>query len=191
MGFLSSIKYGIADILCKIRERKWTFILCVSVSLVGFILGIVFFCISGYGWWYYNRCEFASKLPSAGFGVLLSFVVSTALIYLLYILCNMTRFTHYLALAVNLVACIYCGATVAAVFVYSAVWGVLYVILVAVPWLIIMAFACFVCMCEPPVCRSFCEAVRDLKYLLLVLAIGLMCKIIALFVVLKILTMLI
>lgn len=191
MGYFNSIKYCICDVFYKIRECKWKFIGCVAVSLIGFALGIAFFCMSGYGWWYYNRCEFASRLPAADFGVFISFVALTALLYVLYLLCGMTRITHYLSYLVNIVACIYCGATVAAVFVYSTAWGVLFTVFVAVPDLAVKCFACFVSVCERSLCRTFCESARDLKQLAVVLAVGLLYKIIALFVILKLLTALI
>lgn len=191
MGFLSSFKYSFYDILFKIRECKWKFVFCAVFTVVGFVLGIVFFSLAEYGWWYYNRCVFASKLTEAGFSVLISFVAAAALLYILYVLCNMTRITHYLAIIVHLIGCVYCGATVAAIFVYSAMWGVLYVVFVALIWLAAMCLACFACLCEPPICRSFCESLNDSKPVLTILAIGLVYKIIALFVILKILTMLI
>ena len=191
MGFFVSIKYKFCDIFCKVRERRWTFVFCAAVTLIGFILGIVFFCISNYGWWYYNRCSYASKLPEAGFGVFMSYLFACVVLYLLYALCNMTRVTHYLTFFVNLVACIYCGATTAAVFVYSTVWGIMYVITLVLIWLTTMCFAYFCCMIEPPVCRSFTESICDSKELQFVLFVGFVCKIISMFVILKILTMLI
>lgn len=191
MGFLSYIKYSFCDLFDKVRCFKWKFVLCAIVTVIGFVLGIVFFSVFAYGWWYYNRCTYASKLMEAGFNVLISFVITAVLVYLAFVLCNMTRITHYLALIVNFVACFYCGATVAALFTYSVMWGVLYALFVALPWLVTMCFCCFVCLCEAPICRSFCESARDSKALSFVLAIGLACKILTLFVILKILTMLI
>lgn len=191
MGLFYSIKYNMQDVFCKVRAYKWKLIFCVAVSLIGFGLGIALFYASKYGWWYYNRCSFASKLIDAGFSVFLWCVASCAIVYLLLVLCNMLRATHYLAYLVNLLACFYCGATTAAVFVYSVMWGILYVLFVTIEWLIIMCFACFVCVCEKPYCRRFCESVRDLKQTAFVLAIGLIYKIVALFIILKLLTMLI
>lgn len=191
MGFLHYLKYCFCDIGCKIRTCKWKFILCVAVSLAGFVLGIVFFNLSNFGWWYYNRCTYASKLMSAGFSVLFSYALTTAIVYVSYVLCNMTRPTHYFCFLINLTACLYCGATVAAVFVYSAIWGVMYVIFVTVCWLATMCLASFLCLCEPPICRSFCESARDLKQMLTVIAVGFVCKVVALFIILKILTALI
>lgn len=191
MGFLCFLKYNIEDLFCKVRVGKWKFVLCVAVTLVGFALGIVLFCVSNYGWWYYNRCNFASKIVNTSFSVLFSFAVGCGLLYLLFVLCNMTKPTHYLAYVVNLVSCIYCGATIAAVFAHSSMWGVLYVVLVVAEWLVVQCFACFVCVCEKPYCRTFCESARDLKQLAVVLLIGLVYKIVMLFVILKILTALI
>lgn len=191
MGFLSFLKYSFCDIWYKVRECKWRFILCIAISLIGFALGITVFCLSQYGWWYYNRCVFASKLMDAGFNVFISCLTVTALIYLLYLLCNMTRFTHYLVYIINLGACFYCGATVAALFVYSVSWAIMYVLFVAIEWLAVMCFACFVCVCEKPYCRTFCESARDSKQLLFVLIVGLIYKIIALFIILRLLTALI
>lgn len=191
MNLLCFLKYNIDDLFCKVRACKWKFILCVALSIVGFALGIVLFCASNYGWWYYNRCNFASKIVTTTFSVLFSFAVGCVLLYFLYVLCNMTKQTHYLAYVVNVVSCIYCGATTAAIFVYSAMWGVLYAALVAAEWLAVMCFACFVCVCEKPYCRRFCESMRDLKQLAVVLFVGLLYKIIVLFVIIRLLTALI
>lgn len=191
MGFFSYLKYSFCDIFDKVRMCKWKFILCASISVIGFVLGIVFFNISDCGWWYYNRCAYAIKLLEAGFGVLISFVVICAIVYLIYVLCNMTRPTHFLPLIVNLIICIYCGATIAAICQQSVLLGVLYAIIVGLGWLITMCFACFVSICELAICRTFCESAQDSKQLLFVLAIGLIYKTIALFVILKILTTLI
>lgn len=191
MSFFSNLKYSFCDIFDKVRMCKWRFILCAVISVIGFTLGIVFFNLSDCGWWYYNRCAYAIKLLEGGFGVLVSFVVIYAIIYLAYILCNMTRPTHYVPLLVNLIFCIYCGATIAAICVQSVLLGILYAIIVGLGWLITMCFACFVSICEPPICRTFCESTQDLKQLLFVLIIGLIYEIVALFVILKILTMLI
>jgi len=191
MGFIYLIKNNINDIGCKIRAYKWKFIFCVVSSLIGFALGIVLFCTSKYGWWYYNRCDFASKIVNEGFSVLISFIVSCALIYLLFVLCNMLRQTHYLSFLINLIFCLYSGATLSAIFVYSVMWGVLYALFVTIEWLFVMCLSCFVCICEKPYCRNFCESVRDLKQLAFVLIAGVLYKIIALFVILKTLTALI
>lgn len=191
MGFLHYIKYTFCDIMCKVRLCKWKFMLCAVVSLVGFALGIALFYISNYGWWYYNRCNFASKILEAGFTIFLSYLISCVVIYLLFVLCNMSRFTHYLAYLINLLVCLYCGATMAAVFVYSVMWGVLYLLFVTIEWLVIMCFACFVCVCEKPYCRRFCESVNDLSLLAYVLVVGFVYKIVAMFVILKLLTALI
>ena len=160
MGFFSFLKYNFCDIFDKIRICKWKLILCIFTTLVGFVLGIVFFNISDCGWWYYNRCAYASKLTEANFSLLISFIVIAALVYLAYILCNLTRFTHYLALLVNLVMCIYSGATLSAIFVYSVMWGILYAIIIVVPWLATMCLACFLCMCEPPILSLIQKAER-------------------------------
>lgn len=191
MGFLHYIKNSFCDIMCKVRICKWKFIFCVAVSLIGFVLGIALFYASNYGWWYHNRCTYASKILEAGFSVFVSYIVSCAIIYLLLVLCNMSRVTHYLAYLINMLACFYCGATVAAIFAYSIMCGVLYLLFIAVEWVAVMCFACFVCLCEPAICRRFCESVRDMNQLTYVLVIGLIYKIIALFVILKVLTMLI
>lgn len=191
MGFLSSLKFCFCGIIDNMRAHKWKLLLCAVISLAGFVLGIVCFNLSGYGWWYYNRCSYASKLTAAGFSVFVSFIFVTAIIYLAYVLCNMTRYTHYLALLINLTACLYCGATLSAIFVYSAVYGVLYAVFISIVWLFIMCVACFACFCEPPICRTFCESVRDLKRTAFILAVGLIYKLFALFVILKILTALI
>ena len=193
MGFFCYLKYNICDIFCRVRAKRWRFVFCCIVSLVGFALGVALFCVSysRFGWWYYNRCNFASKLATAGFSVLISYVLTTTLVYILFVLSAMLRQTHYLCILINLVVCFYCGATLAATFVYSALWGVLYAVFVAIPWLIIMCFSCFICLCEPPVCRNFIESNRDLKPLAFVLTLGLIYKIFALFVILKVITVLI
>lgn len=191
MGFLCFVKYSFQEIACKVRACKWKFILCVALSLAGFILGITLFCTCGYGWWYYNRCNFACKITEAGFSVLLTFIATAAIIYVLLILCCMLRQTQWLVYLVNLLACFYCGATLAAIFVYSTMWGILYAIFVMIWWVAAICLSCFVCVCEPHICRSFCESVNDMKLAGFVLAVGLIYKIVALFVILKILTMLI
>lgn len=191
MNLLCFIKYHTDDLFCKVRACKWKFILCVALSVIGFALGIALFCASNYGWWYYNRCDFAAKIITTSFSVVVSFVLGCVLLYLLLILCNMSRPTRYFVYVVNVISCIYCGATTAAVFVYSVVWGILYAVLVSAEWLVTVCFACFVCVCEKPYCRRFCESARDLKQLAVVLFLGLLYKIIALFVILKLLTALI
>lgn len=173
------------------RAHKWKYILCVLVSVAGFALGIALFCISNYGWWYYNRCSFAGKIINTSFAVLAAFIFGGALMFLMLTLCSMLRQTHFLAYAVDLVTCLYCGATTAAVFVCSVMWGVLFAVFVSLEWLAAVCFACFACVCEKPMCRNFCEAARDIKQSAIALAVGVLYKIIALFVILKLLTALI
>ncbi len=191
MGFLCFVRYSFQEIACRLRMYRWKLILCIAVSLAGFVLGIALFCTCGYGWWYYNRCNFACKITEAGFSVLLTFIIAAAVIYVLLTLCSMLRQTHFLAYLVNLLACFYCGATLAAIFVYSTVWGILYAVFVAVLWLATICLSCFVCISELHINRCFGEAVSDMKLTAFVLTAGVIYKIIALFVILKILTMLI
>lgn len=191
MGFLSYLKFGFCDLFDKVRISKWKFVLCVVITVVGFALGIALFNLTQYGWWYYNRCSYASKLIDAGFGVLVSMLLSVAIVYLLCVLCKMTRFTHYFVTVIDFVACLYCGATTSAIFIYSVALGVLFAVFLTVEWLLTMCLGAFVCLCDRPLCRTFCESARDCKQLLFVLLLGLVYKIFALFVILRILTALI
>lgn len=191
MGFLHNVKNTFFDITCKARSCRRRLILCAVISLVGFGLGIALFYISNYGWWYYNRCNFASRIINMGFGLFLSYLAECVVIYVLLALCNMTRVTHCFAYVIDLLACLYGGATMAAVFVYSVMWGILYLLLIAIVWAAVVCVACFLCVCEPPICRSFCESIRDMNLALFALAVGFVYKIAALFVVIKILTALI
>lgn len=191
MGFLSLVQYTFQDILCKLRVKKWTFVLCVLISVAGFALGIALFFVCRDTWWYYNRCDNASRLVQTGFITFLNVVLSAALTFLLLVLCNMTKVTHYLTHLVNFFVCFYVGATLAAVFVYSVLWGALYAALVVIEWLAVVCIACFICLCEKAYCRRFCESFRDLKQVCIVLVVGLIYKILAMFVILKLLTALI
>lgn len=188
MGFVHYFKNSVDDLFGNICANKWRFVLCVIICLLGAACGIAFVCAFQYGWWYYNRCDFACKLMQGGFTIFVIFLIGTALLYVTLILCNMLKETCRLSCIPVFAACLYLGATTAALFTMSVMWGVLFIVFVVLEDLAINCFACFVCFNEKPICRRFTEAVCDLKQLALVLAVGLIYKIFAYFVIIKILT---
>lgn len=188
MGFIHYFKNSVDDIVCNICANKWRFIFCSIVCLLGAACGIALFYAFQYGWWYFNRCDFANKLMEGGFTILLVFIGTTALSYLCIILCNILKETCRLSCVVLFVSSLYLGATAVALITMSIMWGVLYIIFIAIEDFAINCFTCFVCCNEKPICRRFPEAVCDLKQAALVMAVGLIYKIIAYFVILKILT---
>ncbi len=188
MGFIHYIKNTVYDIGYKICAYKWRFIMCAVFCVAGIACGIAFFYAFQYGWWYFNRCEFANKLMAGGFSAFLLFLLSYLVLYLILILCNMLKETYWLCCVATFIACLYVGATVVALFTVSVIWGVLFVILIALEDIAVYCMSCFVCLCEKPICRKFDEAVRDFHQVGILLALGFIYKIVAFFVIMKILT---
>ncbi|MCM1533484.1 MAG: hypothetical protein NC099_02405 [Corallococcus sp.] len=165
--------------------------LCAIVCALGIVVGVALYCAFKYGWWYYNRYCFADLLFGGGFKPFLVFAAHYAIMFLLFSLCNMFKRTRWLSYLFTFVYCLYCGANTAALIEYAPLWGILYIILIAVEETFILSVSCFMCCCEEPMRRSFIESVRDLKLVVFVLITGFIYKIISFFVILKLLTALI
>ena len=188
MGILCYLHDFFDDLRQQLCANKFKFVICLLASLAGIGVGIGFFYAFQCGWWYFNRISFADKLIQGGFGVFLLFLFTTALIYLGLVLCSLFKGTHYLSLFTVFVASFYCGATIVALFTLSVMWGVLYIAFIALENIIIWSAACFACLCEKAICRTFRESVCDCKTSATILIIGLIYKILAFFVVIKLLT---
>lgn len=188
MRFFSCIGNIFYDLKCRLCACKWRAIFCGIICLLGIVLGAVLFNISQYNWWYSNRCSFAEQLVNGGFGVLLSFAISSAILFLLLTLCSMSFGTHFLVYFVLATFSFYCGANSAAIIICYGVFGIIYVLLVATIEIIGLFVVCFLCICEKSCRRTFCEAFRDLKPCLFVILITLLAKIISFFVILRLIT---
>ncbi len=182
------IRYLLDDIWHKIVCNRFKAIICSIIAVAGVAVGVAFFCAFNYGWWYWNRCNFAQKIFEGGFGVLIIFLISYILIFICIALCNMLACTKYLSCFVIFISALYCGANTAALIVCSTVWGVLFAVLISLAEVLILAVTCFLSCCEISMKRSFCESLRDFKSVAFVLTVGFIYKIFAFFVVLKILT---
>ena len=191
MGILLYLRNTADDIHHKICVYKWKFIICVLSCLLGFALGIALFYAFRYGWWYFNRTAFADKIIQAGFDVVIYFAVTSLFAYFGFALCGLTKGTHYIRLAVSCVICFYCGACVVALFTISVMWGILYLLFIALADLAFCAVACFCCICEKAVCRTFRESLCDQTQTAAIIITWTVYKLLAFFVVIKILTCLI
>ena len=188
MGILLFLRNTVDDIFHKICARKWTLIICFAACLLGAALGIACFFAFQYGWWYFNRTGFADKIIHGGFEVFIYFAVTAAFAYIGFALCGMRKGTHYLRLLFCFLICFYCGATVVALFALSVMWGIMYLLLIALEDLCFCAVACFCCITEKAVCRTFRESVCDHKQAAVIIIIWTVYKLLAFFVVIKILT---
>lgn len=172
----------------KLCNHKWRAILCALVAIAGIVVGGVFFNIFKYSWWYFNRWYYAENLFTGGFSLFVSFVVCALLFYLCLVVCNLHTSFRFLSYIVLFVACFYCGANTTAAIVCWSVWGILFALLATLPEAMGFYLATFYACCEYPECRSFKEAICDLRPCLYVLLISQLAKIIGFFVILRVLT---
>lgn len=188
MRMLHLLKRGCDDVWDKLCNHKWKSIICTLTAIAGIVVGVVLFKVFSYGWWYYNRCDYAVRLFNGGFSLFFSFLLWTAVFYLCLVSCNLIPQTRFLTYVALFIACLYCGANTAATIECWSVWGILFAVLVTLFEVIGYYLACLVVCCEPSACRSFRESVCDTKQSLAILCTAFIVKIICFFVILGILT---
>ena len=188
MGIFCKIKRYFEDLWAKICQRKWKALLCAVIAVVGIVIGVVFCKTFQYSWWHYNRLAFAETLFNGGFSVFFFFVSCALAYFVCIVLSNMILETRFLSYVLLFVAGFYCGANTLACIEAWSVWGVLFAVLVALPEILACIAASFLALCEYPAYRRFRESWCDFRPCLLVLAIGVLIRIIAFFVILKLLT---
>lgn len=105
-----------------------------------------------------------------------------------FVLFNMKREIRWMCCISVFISCFYVGATAAALFTLSLMWGILFVLLLAIEDIAICIAATFVCLCDKALSRRLSESVRDTKQVGVFLLLGFAYKVIAYFVVLKLLT---
>ncbi len=188
MGSGRKIKYFFDDIWQNVCNHKWKTLICVITAVVGFVLGIVFFKVFSYSWWYYNRCDYASKLFVGSFSLFFSFLLWFAVYYLCMLICCMLPrmcFASYIILAI---ACLYCGANTAATVSSWSVWGILFALLVTAVEVAGYILACLSVNCLPKICRNFKEAFCDAKQCLCILGVAFVAKTVMFFLILHVIT---
>ena len=176
------------DIWRKLCDNKWKTLVCTVVAVVGVAVGIALFQAFKYGWWYCNRCNFADKLFDGSFALIFLFAGCYAIFYLCIVFSNLIPQTRFLCYVALFVACLYCGATAAAVIACYAVWGVVYVIVVTIVEVSSYFVACLVACCEWPSCRTVNEAFCDFSQTLQVLCVAFVAKLLGFFVILQLIT---
>ena len=188
MGFFCRLKRYFEDLWHRICECRWRALFCAAIAIVGVIVGVALFKAFSYSWWFYNRCAFAEKLFAGGFSLFFFFLIGSLAYFFCLVFCNLIPQTRFLVYVLLFVAGFYCGANTAATIECWSVWGVFYAILITVPELIAYTLATFLASCEYPSCRRFREAMRDFRQCMFILAVGFVVKIIAFFIILKIIT---
>lgn len=188
MSCFRFVKRYFDDVWDNLCIHKWRALACAFVAATGITVGIVLFNVFSFGWWYFNRIEYAKKLFDGGFSLFLSMLLWTAVFYVVLIICNMFRATRFLTYAVLFISCLYCGANSAAVVVCWSVWGILFILLVIVAEVLGYFLACFAVFCQYPECRSFSQTFCDLRPCLFVLIASFIVRIIGFFVILRLLT---
>lgn len=188
MRLLRNIKSACEDIWKQACNHKWKTLICVLVAVAGVVVGAVLFNVFSYSWWYFNRCDYATKLFDGGFGLFFSFLFWTAIFYLLLVCCTRLPQTKYLALPILFVAGLYCGANTAAAIACWSLWGILFAILVTAVESVGYLFAVICSCCLPAYCRTFRESFCDTKQSFLILLTAFLVKVVMFFVILRILT---
>ena len=188
MGCFHSLKRHCEEIWDKLCNRKWKSILTALVCGAGIAVGVTFFYVFKYGWWFENRIEYAEKLFNGGFSLFFSFLLWSAIFFLGILLCNLLPSTRFLTYVLLFVACLYCGANTAAAIYCWSVWGVLFIIFATLWEVLGYYLACISACSEPACCRKFTEAFDDFKQCLGILCVAFFVKIIGFFVILKIIT---
>lgn len=188
MSIFRVIKCRFEDIWEKICNNLLKVLLCVFVAVAGVVIGCVFFNVFRYDWWYLNRVNYADKLFFGGFALFISFAISALLYYLCTVASNLAPWTRSLSVIALFIACLYCGANTAAAIECWSFWGVMFAILVTLVEVIGYTLCCAISLCEVATCRTFSEAMCDLKLCSYVLLVSLLLKNLGFFVILKILT---
>ena len=188
MGIMCKIKRYFEDLWAKICQWKWKALLCTGIAVVGVGVGVALCRVFQYSWWHYNRLSFSETLFTGGFSVFFFFLMTVLAYYVCIVLSNMIPETRFLVFILLFVAGFYCGANTLACIESWSVWGVLFTVLVTLPEILACTTASFLACCEYPAYRRFKESWCDFRPCLLVLAIGLVVRIITFFVILKLLT---
>lgn len=176
------------DIWQQACNHKWKTLVCLLVAVVGTAVGVVLLNVFKYTWWYFNRCEYATKLFDGGFGLFFSFLIWTTIFYFVLICCNLLPQTKYFVFLPLFVAALYCGANTAAAIECWSVWGILFAILVTSVELCGYFIAVVCCCSLPATCRTFRESFCDARLSLKVLLAAFLIKNIMFFAILRILT---
>lgn len=189
---IASLKRFFEDISAAFFNCKRKLILCCAVAAAGMVLGIVFFKISNYNWWYCNRYMFAEKLVYGSFfAIFLSYLLCAAVVCVLLCASLLASWTQAICLATLFFVSLYFGANCCAVFACAgALLGVLYLsVLLYEQALNILC--CFLTLCNCPCKRSLNEAICDNKLALTVQIAAIFAKLIIIFVLLRLITALI
>ena len=191
-GMSASIKRFFEDISAAFFNCKRKVILCCAVSVVGMVLGIVFFKISNYNWWYCNRYLFVEKLVYGSFfAIFLSYLLCAAVVCALLCVSLLTSWTQVFCLVTLFFVSLYFGANCCAVFECAgALLGVLYLLLLLAEQALNM-LCCFLTLCNCPCKRALNEAIWDNKTALIVQIAAILVKLAIIFVLLRLITALI
>ena len=185
---MCKIKRYFEDLWAKLCQCRWKALLCGVVAIAGIAVGIALCKVFQYSWWHYNRLAFSETLFVGGFSVFFFFLITALAYYVCIVLSNMIVETRFLVFVLLFVAGFYCGANTSACIESWSVWGVFFAVLVSLPEILACTTATFLAYCEYPACRRFKESWCEFQPCLLVLAIGLVVRIITFFVILKLLT---
>lgn len=188
MGIFCKIKRYFEDLWAKICQCRWKALLCAVIAIAGVGVGVAFCKAFQYSWWHYNRLAFSETLFIGGFSLFFFFLITALAYYVCIVLCNMLPQTRFLVFVLLFVAGFYCGANAMACIESWSVWGVFFALLVTLPEILACTTASFLAYCEYPAYRRFKESWCDFRPCLVVLAMGLVVRIITFYVILKILT---
>ncbi len=188
MRLFRKVRFAAEDLWQTVCDHKWLSLVCTAVAVAGVVLGVILVNVFEYSWWYENRCNYAYRLFEGGLGLFFSFLLWTSVYYVCIAFCQTLPQIKYLSCLALFVACFYCGATAAAVIVCISVWGILFALLVSVAEVAGLLLAC-ITACGTVCCRrTFREAICDTKLSFALLAVAFAVKIIAFFVILRLLT---
>lgn len=186
------LKYFFEDIADTFRNNRFKACLCVATALAGTILGVVFFRISNYNWWYCNRCDFVRKLVYGGFfTILLTYLLWGAALCALLCLSLFSDWTGVFCHVALFFASLYFGANCCALVECAGiVLGFFYILLLIVEQAFNM-LCCFLTSCNISCKRTLQEAISDNKISLSLQFVAVFVKIIIIFLLLRTITALI
>lgn len=157
------------------------------------MVGVVFFKISNYNWWYCNRCVFVDRLVCGGFFTLfISYAICAAIVSVGLAVALLCPSFSTLAYVTMFFVSVYFGANCAALLECSgAVLGLLYVVFLLAAEQAANMLCCLLTTCSVCCQRTFREALSDNKLCLGIQICAIFVKLLLIFLFLRNLTALI
>ncbi len=185
MGFLTSCRQLVDDLLLVPKRHKLRAILCVCIVVIGFVLGIVVASTSQ-GWWHQNRVDYAKMLVTGNFfAIFVSLLVQLVVIVFALGSSCCIKYAMPLRYLSAFAMALYCGANLSCVFALVGLLGILYLLLFFLWEIVVCLLFCWMECFPTDYLKTIREIWADCKGQVCAVCLITIAKILLLFVLLR------